>query len=1315
MSELDKHEIKRHQQWLGFLQPNGLVVTPAVLLQAQAILNNQVVELQEGLKSIAGITEENPDIEPIIKAGDLPRLFEEVLEWSKETIGGCPGGEPLPDSLEVYLKEYNEVLKPTYAIKEFEPEKGFGPWQLLVQVVESDQDLDTNLPKEKTHWQASPQIRMERLLRESKIPAGLLTNGRVFRLVYSPRGESTGHVTFPLAPMLETSGRPILAGFELLLGKPRLFTNEYDRRLPALLRKSRLFQNQVSETLSDQVLEALYELLRGFQGANELSQQELLKEVLAKDPQHIYSGLITCLLRLIFILFAEDRGLLSTEEVYVRNYSLINLFQRLQADNARYPDSMDQRYGAWAQLLTLFRLVYDGGRHGRFSLPARHGYLFDPERYPFLEGRRLGEPRKEIQTIRPPKISDGVVNRVLEKLMVLDGERLSYRSLDVEHIGSVYEKLMGFNLRVAQGRSLAVKVEHVPVAIDLDELLKTKPVDRAKWLKENSEISLNPKLQEELEKAKKVEAFEEILDKRIAREVTRSIVPPGTLLLQPTEERRKSGTHYTPRQLTNPIVEKALEPILGQMGQKPTPEQILGLKICDPAMGSGAFLVEACRQLAEHLVQAWHVEGTKIQIPPDEDELLYARRLIAQRCLYGVDRNLIAVDLAKLSLWLATLAKDHPFTFLDHNLRHGDSLVGLNIEQIRSFHWDSDEAMNPLVEPIIRERLGKVVDIRAKIENAGDSLSETELRRLLDQSEQLQDDLRLIGDLLVCSFFEGKERNSIRLEIGFKVNEWLKTNSKKEALQNWVKNKLEGIHVLVTFHWEVEFPEVFSKDRGGFDSFVGNPPFAGKNNIINNNRDGYLDWLKELNSDSHGNADLVSHFFRRVFDLLRKDGSFGLIATNTISQGDTRGTGLRWICKNGGSIFCAKRRVKWPGRAAVIVSVVWIIKGRNSNQNSLDEKRVERISAFLVEGFADDDPKMLKENEGKSYQGSIILGMGFTFSDFDKNGVATPIDKMKELIKKFPKNKERIFPFIGGEEINSTPRQESHRYVINFGDLSESEAKKWPDLYNIVKEKVKPEREVQKDKGGKEKWWLYLRQRNELYNAITGFKKVLVNAQVSTHLSFAFLPTGMVYSQKVNVFVFDDFATFALLQSRVHEVWARKFSSTLKDDLSYAITDCFETFPFPENHLKNHGLLEIGKRYYEKRSEIMVRFSQGLTTTYNQFHDPAELNEEIINLRKLHDEIDRVVFKAYGWEDVVPTCEFLLEYEDEQEEEGEIGRKKRRPWRYRWSEELRDKILGRLIDLNLKKIAEDKSMETSRTKKAKKFKDEGNQTLALFE
>ncbi len=128
-----------------------------------------------------------------------------------------------------------------------------------------------------------------------------------------------------------------------------------------------------------------------------------------------------------------------------------------------------------------------------------------------------------------------------------------------------------------------------------------------------------------------------------------------------------------------------------------------------------------------------------------------------------------------------------------------------------------------------------------------------------------------------------------------------------------LEERREAEQPLVPFHWEVEFPEVFARASSGFDAVVGNPPFAGKNTLASANPVGYPDWLKLIHEGTHGNADLVAHFFRRMFDQLRAAGTLGLIATNTIGQGDTRSTGLRWICTHGGEIYAARRRVKWPG------------------------------------------------------------------------------------------------------------------------------------------------------------------------------------------------------------------------------------------------------------------------------------------------------------------------------------------------------------------------------------------------------------------
>ena len=323
----------------------------------------------------------------------------------------------------------------------------------------TDTQLDDAPSSSDRTWHAPPQARFERLLRETRVPIGLLCNATQIRIVYAPRGETSGFATFSVAEMAQVAGRPIFAALHMLLCEERLFSLGEKQRLPAILADSRKYQNVVSTQLAQQVLSALFELLRGFQAADDQRKGDLLRQVLADNPDQVYSGLLTVLMRLVFILYAEDRGLLSSDSVYTNNYSLTGLFDRLRADAGRYPDTMDQRYGAWAQLLTLFRLIYEGGSHGEFKLPARKGYLFDPDRYAFLEGRASLDPAEEKFDV--PRVADGVVFRVLSNLLILDGERLSYRTLDVEQIGSVYEAMMGFELEVARGRSIAIRAGQI--------------------------------------------------------------------------------------------------------------------------------------------------------------------------------------------------------------------------------------------------------------------------------------------------------------------------------------------------------------------------------------------------------------------------------------------------------------------------------------------------------------------------------------------------------------------------------------------------------------------------------------------------------------------------------------------------------------------------------------------------------------------------------------------------------------------------------------------------------------------------------------
>ena len=1290
-------ELLAHQQWLGYLQPVGLVVSPPALLQAQAYVNSNI--LAEHQRFLAHRTEVSvpghPEPLPAIK--DLRALLLDVFGWQPGDL--VEAKDPRTAALEVVLPEYHETLRPTYVVPE--DQRAEKPaWMMLIQELPAGTPLDEVVEKDERRWQATPQARFERLLRETQVPIGLLANATHLRLVYYPRGESPGYITFPVPAMTEVAGRPIFAALHMLLCADRMFALPDKQRLPALLAESRKYQNIVSTELAQQVLAALYELLRGFQAADDQSKGEWLREVLARDPDQVYAGLLTVLLRLVFLLYAEDCGLMSDDEVYVKYYSVAGLFERLRADAGRYPDTMDQRYGAWAQLLALFRLVHDGGGHGKFRLPARHGYLFNPDRYPFLEGRPHGSQRQPGERVTPPLVPDGVLFRVLQNLLVLDGERISYRSLDVEQIGSVYETIMGFRLEKAAGRSIAIKparAHGAPVTVNLEELLTVPAKDRGKWLREKSDQAVTGAALNALKAADTPEALAAALDRKIARKVTPNIVPVGSMVFQPSDERRRSGSHYTPRSLTEPIVRKTLEPVLRQLGERPRPEQILGLKVCDPAMGSGAFLVEACRQLGDALVAAWHAHNCLPSIPPDEDEVLHARRLVAQRCLYGVDKNPMAVDLAKLSLWLATLARDHPFTFLDHALRCGDSLVGLTRQQIADFHWKR-APQRVFGQEVIEQRIQAATRVRQEILEAGDEvpfLLKQQKLALADESLAL---VRLAGNLAVAAFFAAdndRKRQTRRDDFLHQLNEYLRTGNPALRPTAAEKALLAGEKGITPFPWEIEFPEVFGRENPGFDCIVGNPPFAGHVTIVQAHPPAYTDFLRTIFTDTAGKSDQVAFFFRRAFDLLRSGGTFGLLATNTIAQGDTRFTGLRWICTHGGTIYAARRRYKWPGQAAVIVSVVHVAKQSRDRQGAafappcdLDGKPVPQITAYLFHAGGHDNPAILRANAGKSFIGSYVLGMGFTFDDTDKDGVANPIARMHELIAKDPRNAERIFPYIGGEEVNDSPTQAHHRYVINFGEMTEEEARRgWPDLMRIVEEKVKPERLRSKAKSmsshGKraEVWWQHYHHAKELAAAIRGLERVLVISRVGQQGAFTFLPAGLVYSEQLVVFALPSYAAFCALQSRVHEVWARFFASSLEDRLRYTPSDCFETFPFPEGFEVHPRLEAAGREYYEFRAALMVRNNEGLTKTYNRFHDPNERSADILQLRQLHAAMDRAVLDAYGWTDLKPTCAFLLDYEEEEEEENS-GRQRKKPWRYRWPDDFRDEVLARLLALN---------------------------------
>jgi hypothetical protein len=1287
-------------EWLDHVPPVGLVVAPT-LLKELGLLPLRQTPIDTGqLSEITGSELSKPALT------DPWAFFEQVLGWEARHVAGAPGGPAIPDDLLVALPEHGTTLRPTWAVAELGD--GDRRWQLLVRIEAPGVDPDARNALD--GWEATPHQRFERLLRDTGVFAGLLISEREerkdgevryypeFRLIYAPRGETSGHQSFPIRPMAMVAGRPMLGGLKLLLDRFRLFSDADDRRLPALLKHSRDAQALVSTALAEQVLGALHELLRGLDSAEPV----LVRELAANRPDHLYEGLLTVLMRLVFVLYAEDRDLLPSRsdararEIYETSYSVRGLYAKLTEDATLNPDTMDERRGGWGGLLALFRLIHKGHRTG--FVQARGGKLFDPDEFPFLEGRASKDEPARILTV-----SDGCLLRILEGLMTLklrgaERERLSYRTLDVEQIGSVYETVMGFTVETAKSRVLAIKAgknNKTPVFVALDDLLAKKGKDRIKELKENVGRSLTPAQAKPVEDAKSVEDLVAALDGMVDERGSpkKRIAAFGTPILQPTGERRRTGSHYTPRSLTAPIVKYALEPAFDRLGPDATPEQVLELKVCDPAMGSGAFLVEACRALGERLVAAWaRWPQTRPTIPADEDEELHARRLVAQRCLYGVDKNPRAVDLARLSLWLATLARDHEFTFLDHALKCGDSLVGLTTTQIAAANWDETKPGLPLFRQLVRDNVAKVMKGRAEIQNAPDdtmrAIQEARHRNL----ESEVSPIRVMGDAVISAFFAAdktKAREKARADVESQISSM---PPRWDLLNAAVARLRSGERGITPFHWPVEFPEVFARDNGGFDAIIGNPPFLGGAKIWPNFGGCYVEWLKFVHENTGGKGvNLVAHFLRRSIEILRNEGSFGLIATNTVAQGDTRNAGLKQICASDCTIFRVVRKLRWPGDAAVVVSVIHVIKSRIAPTPLINDQLVEAINSMLLPTAVEMEPKPLQANQGICFRGSDTYGTGFIFTETGGADSAGSIEDMKALLVKDSRNAERIFPFLGGRELSNDPRHQHTRYAISFADFSLTEARCWPDLLNIVERTVKPKR----DKLGgysvaerrRDYWWQYGTYTPALFKAIAPLRKVCATGAAATmHHMMSIVDARQIFSHKAIVFSSEDMGFFAILQSSVHENWSRTFGTTFgsSDALTYNPLRVFRTFPLPSNLEELSALRSAGDQYNSYRASIMISRQEGLTKIYNRFHERGQNAPDIARLRELHAEMDVSVLRAYGWSDLADRAEpEFIEQDADEDKQGET--------RFGWPSDFRDEVLARLLALNAARAAQERA------------------------
>ncbi len=1366
-------KLSQHAEWLSLVDISGPFLAVSVL---DRVFPQGVEAVYPNSKRrIRAAYEEWSDA---VDSGD-PALVELHREWIRLVLSDfleIPG-EVLRtgDNISVAADDGNGTFAPDWVLYGNDEKP-------LIFVAMLPPGSKLNSVDRQNDWMASPLDKMTKLCRIQNVRLGLLTNGEQWMLVNAPNGATSGNISWYARLWFQEP--KTLQAFSSLLGVRRFFGPASDT-LPALLDESLNCSEEVTDTLGDQVRTAVEVLIQGLDKADEDRNRALLRDV---APSELYEAGLTVMMRLVFLLCAEERGLLLLgTETYDLHYAVSTLRGQLAEEADKHgPEILERRHDAWARLLAVFRAVYAGIEHPEMRLPALGGSLFNPDQYPFLEGREKGTRWKECNPT-PLPIDNRTVLLLLTSLQVLEQPGgailLSYRALDVEQIGHIYEGLLEHTAiratDITLGLTGSAKAKNPNIGLaELESLAldsEKKLFDRLKDVTGRSPAAIknayqrtpDPNLLAKIsavcggraELAERIAPYANLL--RMDAWEQPLIYHKNAFMVTMGLDRRESGTHYTPKVLTEKIVKTTLEPVvyIGPAEGKPrsewilkTPAELLNLKICDPAMGSGAFLVQVCRYLAERLFEAWEIaekDGNFIDnngvvcnaicgealSKAVDDRMNMARQLIAEKCLYGVDINPLAVELAKLSIWLVTISKGRPFGFLDHNLKSGDSLLGIHdLNQLRELKMKPDgKGYGLLFGQSIGSAVDEAIQLREQIRNTAirDIIDVEHMAEINVHAQRRISGVKLFADLFIGEVFSfsGKANklqdrlDTLSTEVDNALNGDGETQRRIriEAQKKLNIDLPPGKPYRKPFHWALEFPEVFQ--AGGFDAICGNPPFSGGQHLTGSLGTAYRNYLvNHLADGTKGSADLVSYFYLNAFDLLKDSGIFGLIACNTIAEGDTRQVGLERLLKQGATIISANPNMPWPGAAALAISPVFITKNSNwQGKYYLNDVEVETISAFLS-AQEEWSPKVLRANANQSFQGSIVLGLGFTMSE----------SEAKAFIERDPKNAEVLFPYLNGDDLNSDPEQKPSRWVINFWDwpldrdadgswqTSTDREKKYylssahvpndypsrvasdfPELLEIVREKVKPERDKLNDTNStgrkrKEFWWCYGGDSKGLYHAIgrgasfvkhpdnwenipaTG--KVIACSLVSKHLAFSIKNSKAVFTHATGCFSVSSYESFAILSSSITEIWARKNCSSLETRLRYTPSDAYETFPFPKNCSEK---LEISGKYYEKlRCEIMLRDQIGLTKLYNTFHDPEIQEAKINELRQLQKQIDEVVRDSYGWSDIDLEHDFhAVSYLPSNDN-----------IRYTISESARIEILRRLAILNKQRWQEEQEM-----------------------
>lgn len=1303
-----------HSEWLSLIDVSGPFLAepvldasfstglPALDRKKRKGVRQAYYELRESQ------TQDDPDY-PKFHHAWIQYILSDALEWDDDR--SAQNLKSAADFGETYAHKvtgHGVTLNPELAFLSSEDELP------SIFVVSYPPDTPLDGPINTDDWIASPAERMVELCRANTVRLGLITNGEHWMLIDAPSGGVTTFASWYSALWIQEPDT--LRAFITLLDGRRFFLPAEDQ-LPSLLDKSLEFQDVVTDALGEQVRRAVEVLIQAFDCADTDRNQTLLANV---KPAELYEAGLTIMMRIVFLLSAEERGLLLLgDERYETNYAITTLRRQLRETSDE--ELLEKRWDAWARLLALFRSIFGGVDHQTMRLPALGGSLFDPDRFPFLEGRAKGTCWKETEA-DPLRIDNKTVLLLLDAVQLFQGRTLSYRALDVEQIGYVYEGLL---------ERTAIKAKDVTLDLDgtknannpwvtlteLESAVETDTVE--KLLKERTGSSVS-RIRNDLARVPDGDALTKLLVACQNNEALRDklapyinfiridpwnyplVYPKGSFMVAAGTDRRESGTHYTPKSLTEQIVETTLTPLAysgpaeGKSEEewelKPSAD-LLDLRICDPAMGSGAFLVQVCRWLSEKLVEAWLIaekDGKAITIDgvvvpldeadepaPDnlEERLILAKRLVAERCLYGVDMNPLAVELAKLSIWLVTLSKGRPFGFLDHNLKVGNSLLGItSIDQLTTLDMlEADRASRKLFAHDVDQSVISALELRKQIRSSPvNDIRDVEIMAsLVQQAKTILKIPTVIADALVGETLASNEKKPDTTSLSIFIGQVLGGDERsiseltRRATQKLNAGLPKGKPKRRPFHWPLEFPEVFSGSKQGFDGIVGNPPFIGNKFWKERLGADYQRLANIILEQAPGKIDVCIVFHRRMARLVKADGAYGLMGADNMSEGSAIKVGLAKLV-NEGDIFASVKGLPWPGKAAIDVSIVFFWNGQFLGQKVANGIVCDNIGPRLSPAGQDDwQPKKLK-NGLFSFAG-VDNSKGLAF-------VITDPDPWFQRLK--GEANSLLVPYVTGDDITTYALNPISRWALDIADRDlEDIETNWPTAYQFLQEVALPtrtEKALKSYKGLIDRPWQFWNHRAELMRRLRQQTHFIGYSKVTKYPIPMLCRTDWIYTNQVVLIEISRPDIPAICLSSFFRGWMNKYSGgRLEGRLRISISESVAKFPLPSSEVSEKGI-KAANDFNRLSVAWAHENSSGLTDVMNVINEPENSDPKIKALKALLVEIDQETADAYGWAHLnLAPAYFQREAKSLRD-------------RIRWecSPETQEKIIQLLINLN---------------------------------